>query len=85
MQVLDGHRVFSSLTVEDNLRVASEQWSMRAYVSDLVRPSKGVMPDAALEVIHQFQLESILSRKPAELPYAMRRMVSLARSARRLP
>jgi ABC-type branched-subunit amino acid transport system ATPase component/ABC-type branched-subunit amino acid transport system permease subunit len=77
--------LFEDLTIEDNLRVATEQWNVRAYVSDLVRPSKHPMPEAAVEVIRHFGLGAILSRKPAELSYAMRRMVSLARSVATRP
>ena len=72
--------LFESLTVAENLRVASEPRDRRAYFTDLVRPRRGPLAPTAAAAVREFGLEPDLARLPEELPYGRRRLVAIARA-----
>jgi ABC-type branched-subunit amino acid transport system ATPase component/branched-subunit amino acid ABC-type transport system permease component len=72
--------LFHDLSVEDNLRTATDSRDMWSYVKDLVRPGRTGHSDIAKAVIAAFDLEPLLKRMPDELPYAQRRLVGIARA-----
>lgn len=72
--------LFDDLSVEDNLRVASEQARRRHYLTDLIRPGKGRLPSSAVAAIEEFGLCDDLAKRPPELSYGRRRLVAIARA-----
>ena len=77
--------LFESLTVRENLRVASERRDLLAYLTDLVRPGKPPLAPAAVVALREFGLEADLDRRPDELPYGRRRLVAIARAVAGAP
>jgi sulfate-transporting ATPase len=72
--------LFEDLTVEDNLRTASDDRAALAYMTDLVRPGGKHLGASALSSIREFGLEKVLDRYPRELSHAQRRLVAIARA-----
>jgi sulfate-transporting ATPase len=72
--------LFTDLTIRENLAVASEQSSGLRYLSDLVRPGKVRLSDAALEALHQFDLQDLVDVRPSEVSFGQRKTVAIARS-----
>jgi sulfate-transporting ATPase len=77
--------LFESLSVRENLRVASERRDPGAYVSDLVWPQRAPLTAAAVLALREFGLEPDLDRRPEELPYGRRRLVAIARAVAARP
>ncbi|NKQ56131.1 ATP-binding cassette domain-containing protein [Amycolatopsis sp. K13G38] len=77
--------LFEDMNVEENLLTASESRSMSVYLSDLVRPRRRAHTKAGLAAIAQFSLDDSLTRQPTDLPYAVRRLVGIARSVAMAP
>jgi sulfate-transporting ATPase len=72
--------LFDSLTIAENLQVAADRRDSLAYLTDLVRPGKAVLPPAALAAIEEFELAPHLDRRPDELPFGRRRLAAIARA-----
>jgi len=72
--------LFEDLTVQDNLRAASEERDLKAYVTDLVKPGRRPMTASVLASIREFDLMDVLDRYPRELAHAQRRLVGIARA-----
>jgi len=73
--------LFDDLSVEDNLRVAAEDRTRWAYLSDLVRRThKKELSPAALLALSEFGLQDDLDRLPTSLAYGRRRLVAIARA-----
>jgi ABC-type branched-subunit amino acid transport system ATPase component/branched-subunit amino acid ABC-type transport system permease component len=72
--------LFDDLTVEDNLRAASDLPETRHYITDLIAPRRRALPEAAVAAVREFNLENDLQRTPPELPYGKRRLVGIARA-----
>jgi sulfate-transporting ATPase len=77
--------LFESLTVLENLRVASEPRDRLAYLSDLVWPRQAPLAPMAVAAVREFGLEPDLDRRPDELPYGRRRLVAIARAVAAAP
>ena len=77
--------LFEDLTVGDNLRIASDDRSFLHYLRDLLRPGRQPLRGAALAAIHEFELTQILDSYPAQLSYAQRRAVGVARAVATSP
>ena len=77
--------LFESLTVLENLRVASEPRDRRAYLTDLVWPRRAPLAPTAVAAVMEFGLEPDLDRRPDELPYGRRRLVAIARAVAAAP
>jgi sulfate-transporting ATPase len=77
--------LFESLTVVENLRVASEPRDRRAYLTDLVWPRRMALAPTAVAAVREFGLEPDLDRRPDELPYGRRRLVAIARAVAAAP
>jgi branched-chain amino acid transport system ATP-binding protein len=72
--------LFEDLTVEENLRVASERQSARGFLADLVRPQRArdrANVDFALDVLG---IRELAPRMPNEISQGQRKLVSAARA-----
>jgi ABC-type branched-subunit amino acid transport system ATPase component/branched-subunit amino acid ABC-type transport system permease component len=72
--------LFDDLTILDNLAVASEHPHAGRYLTDLVRPGRATLSQAAVEAIREFELTDILDRKPSEISFGVRKTVAIARA-----
>jgi sulfate-transporting ATPase len=72
--------LFEELSVEENILVAAEKRDRWSYLLDLVRPSRSTTSARLAAVIEEFQLNDILRSPIADLPYAQRHLVSIARA-----
>jgi len=72
--------LFESLSVLENLRVASEPRDRGAYLRDLVWPRTTPLAPAAAAAVEDFGLVPDLYRRPEALPYGRRRLVAIARA-----
>jgi sulfate-transporting ATPase len=72
--------LFEDMTVEENLRTASEERSVGGSLRELVRPRRRELTDTAVACVEEFQLGAVLGSKPSALPYARRREVAIARA-----
>ena len=77
--------LFEELTVADNLRAASESHRRMAFLTDIIAPGPPRLSASALLAVREFQLEDVLNRRPADLPYATRRLVAIARAVATQP
>jgi len=77
--------LFDDLTVRDNLRAASDARDAAGYFTNLVRVDRRPLSGAALASIREFGLDSVLDKRPNELPYAQRRLVAIARAVSASP
>jgi len=77
--------LFEELTVADNLRAASESHRRMGFLTDIIAPGPPRLSASALLAVREFQLEDVLNRRPADLPYATRRLVAIARSVAAQP
>ncbi|OLO25782.1 hypothetical protein PZ61_0235695 [Streptomyces sp. MNU77] len=77
--------LFEDLTVEGNLRAASDPHGFDAYFLDLVRVEHGPLPATASASVDEFGLRDVLDRLPSGLPYAQRRLVAIARAVSASP
>jgi sulfate-transporting ATPase len=79
-RTLQGLELFEELTVRENLVIGSDSRARHAYLTDLVRPGRAALSDAALDAVHRFQIADVLDALPGELSYGRRRLVAIARS-----
>jgi sulfate-transporting ATPase len=72
--------LFDSMTVRENIQVASDPRDSIAYLTDLVHPTRPPLPPWAAAAIEEFELGPDLDRLPSELPLGRRRLVAIARA-----
>jgi len=72
--------LFEDLSVRDNLRVAADDGGITHLFQDLLRPRHQELSSAVSAVVKEFDLSGVLDRLPAELSYAQRRTVAVARA-----
>jgi sulfate-transporting ATPase len=72
--------LFEDMTVRQNLQVASDRVSPGRYLSDLIWPRRTALSEATLLAVREFRLEPILNNFPADIDYATRRLVAIARA-----
>jgi sulfate-transporting ATPase len=77
--------LFEDLSVEENLRVASDKPRPHDYLRDLVLPKRPPLSGPAAAAVQEFGLADVLDRKPSELPYGQRRLVGIARAVAATP
>ncbi|MGF1595765.1 MAG: ATP-binding cassette domain-containing protein [Acidimicrobiales bacterium] len=77
--------LFEDATVLDNLRAASDPRDRLSYLRDLVNPRNPPLPAPVVAAIREFQLEDDLLRHVADLPYAQRRLLAIARAVATQP
>ncbi len=77
--------LFESMTVLENLRAASDDRRVSAYITDLVRPGDRPLNGTAIAAVQEFGLEAELERRPDELPLGKRRLVAIARAVAAKP
>jgi ABC-type branched-subunit amino acid transport system ATPase component len=77
--------LFDDLSVLDNLLVAAEDHRLRAYVRDLVLPSRAPITSTTASAIREFRLQDVLTTRPTDLTYGMRRLVGIARAVATSP
>lgn len=72
--------LFDDLTVRENLLTACDDRDLKAYVTNLVVPSRDRLTPAALAAVESFGLAPFLEVRVEDLDYAMRRMLAVARA-----
>ena len=77
--------LFDDLTVEENIRVASEHPSAWAYVGDLAHPIRRPLPPHVVATIKEFGLGDDLAKRPTELPFGRRRLLGIVRAVAAAP
>jgi ABC-type branched-subunit amino acid transport system ATPase component/branched-subunit amino acid ABC-type transport system permease component len=77
--------LFEDLNVITNLRAASDDRGLLAWLADLFRPHRGPLSPGAIAVVDEFELGEYLTSLPGELPYAQRRIVAIARAVSMMP
>ncbi len=77
--------LFTDLTIRENLAVAGESGAGLRYLTDLVHPGPIGLTDAALEALHQFELEGLIDRRPSEVSFGRRKTVAIARAIASAP
>ena len=85
IQSFQSLELFEDLTVLENLLVAADRRDNLAYLTNLVRPGRSSLSDAATAAVREFGLEGVLDRKPAELSYGLRRLTAIARAVATRP
>jgi sulfate-transporting ATPase len=68
------------MTVEENLLTACEPRDASAYLTTLVRPGVGRLPDDVHAVLDEFGLHDELETCVKDLPFGKRRAVAVARA-----
>lgn len=73
--------LFEDLTVYENLVTACDQWNVRRWFVDLVKPARPVVNEAGAAAARDFGLASaeLLAKYPRELSYGSRRLLAIAR------
>ena len=77
--------LFDDLTVRENLQAASDRRDFWAYATTMVRPGGRSLPDLAMLAVRTCGITDLLDRKPAQLSYAHRRLVGIARAVVTMP
>ena len=72
--------LFEDLTVMENVLAACDRRDGFAYLTDLVRPGHGKLTPAAASALVDFGFDGKLETKVADLSYAERRMLAVARA-----
>lgn len=72
--------LFEDLTVLENIQTACDERDLAAYATDLVRPGRPRLTAAAHTAVRDFGLDARLDTKVADLSYAERRMLAVARA-----
>jgi ABC-type branched-subunit amino acid transport system ATPase component/branched-subunit amino acid ABC-type transport system permease component len=72
--------LFEQIDVRENLIVADDKRDAASYLTDLVRPGHPSIGPELAEVIDNFELNDLLDCAPADLPYAQRHLVGIARA-----
>jgi ABC-type branched-subunit amino acid transport system ATPase component/ABC-type branched-subunit amino acid transport system permease subunit len=77
--------LFGAMTVEENLRTGAEPVGGWAYLTSPFWNRRTALPGTVVASISQFGLEGVLDAYPDNLPYAVRRLVGIARSVASAP
>jgi sulfate-transporting ATPase len=85
MRSFQSLELLEDLSVIDNIRVACNPGDLRSLIKDLVWPTDPPLSQAALAGITEFNLDSMLAKRPGELPYAQRRLLAVARAVAASP
>jgi len=72
--------LFDDMTVEDNIRAASDPRDRRAYLTELAWSRSAPLPPAAELAVMEFGLAQYLSSRAKDLPQGQRRLVAAARA-----
>jgi sulfate-transporting ATPase len=72
--------LFDDLTVEENIRVASERPGPWAYVGDLAHPIRRRLAPFVVAAITEFGLLDDLAKRPGELAFGRRRLLGIVRA-----
>jgi len=72
--------LFDDLTVRENLLAACDDRDLKAYMTNLVVPSRDQLTPAAVAAVESFGLDPFLDVRVKDLDYAMRRMLAVARA-----
>ncbi|HLU42535.1 MAG TPA: ABC transporter ATP-binding protein, partial [Microthrixaceae bacterium] len=77
--------LFDDLTVRENLLAAADPRDRRAYLTDLVRPGRPVLPDVVGTAIEELNLADVIDEVAEDLSYGARRLVAIARAVATQP
>jgi ABC-type branched-subunit amino acid transport system ATPase component/ABC-type branched-subunit amino acid transport system permease subunit len=77
--------LFTDLTIEENLAVASDNHGPWRYLTDLVRPGRVRLSPAAQDAVRQFELGGLLGLRPDSVAFGPRKIVAIARAVSNAP
>jgi ABC-type branched-subunit amino acid transport system ATPase component/branched-subunit amino acid ABC-type transport system permease component len=77
--------LFDDLTVRENLLVASEPGTARAYLKSLIRPGRRSLGATASAAVHDLGLQRFLDSRPTTMSAGQRRLVGIARAVSAAP
>ena len=77
--------LFDDLTIRENLAIGGDEHRRLPYVTDVFRPGRVQLSNAAQASVQVCGLEPDLDRRPTELPYGRRRLVAIARAMASAP
>jgi ABC-type branched-subunit amino acid transport system ATPase component/branched-subunit amino acid ABC-type transport system permease component len=72
--------LFEESTLDENLRVASDDRRISGYFVDVVHPTRRELASAAVGAVAEFELEPELHQRVSELSYGHRRLAAIART-----
>jgi ABC-type branched-subunit amino acid transport system ATPase component/branched-subunit amino acid ABC-type transport system permease component len=72
--------LFEDITIQENLRAASDPRDRWSYLTNLVHPGNKPLPPSVVAAIREFGLEDDLNQRPPDLPYGRRRLAAVARA-----
>jgi ABC-type branched-subunit amino acid transport system ATPase component/branched-subunit amino acid ABC-type transport system permease component len=72
--------LFDDLTVEDNLRVASDPRDRRSYLTDLVWPGKTPLSAGVGQIVQDFGISDSMSDHVTDLSHGKRQLLATARA-----
>jgi ABC-type branched-subunit amino acid transport system ATPase component/branched-subunit amino acid ABC-type transport system permease component len=72
--------LFEDMTVRENILIGCDDARWSYWLSDLLRPGSTELPSEAMKVVRDLELDGVLDRLPAELPFGRRRLVAIARA-----
>lgn len=73
--------LFDDLTVRENLLVPTDSLAWWDWAKGLVRPSRDDLAPTTRALVERFELHAWLDRSPADMPFGLRRLLSVARAA----
>jgi sulfate-transporting ATPase len=77
--------LFEEITVEENLRTASDKPGWDAYLSAWLPGRRRPLAPAAVRAVKALGLEDLLGRSPKDLSYGQRRLTAIARTLAAAP
>jgi sulfate-transporting ATPase len=77
--------LFTDLTIEENLAVASDHHGPWRYLTDLVRPGRVRLGAAAQDAVRQFGIGNLLKVRPDAVAFGPRKIVAIARAVANSP
>jgi sulfate-transporting ATPase len=79
-RTFQGLELFEDVTVKENLLTGAERHPGRAMVRDVLFPRRAELSPEQRAIVARLGLLDILDRKPPELSFGQRRLVSVARA-----
>jgi len=73
--------LFEDLSVRENLLVPTDSMAWWHWLRGLVHPSRDSLAPTTLALVARFGLESWLDHSPRDMPFGLRRLLSVARAA----
>ncbi|QIZ38017.1 ATP-binding cassette domain-containing protein [Saccharopolyspora sp. ASAGF58] len=72
--------LFEDMTIRDNIRTAADDRAPSRYLLDVIRPQNAAVSPVAAAAIRDFGLAEHMDQYPADVDFARRRLVAIARA-----